>query len=62
MSKQMRDEVINQETTNGSLFVNFYEDGTFEVESINGGSVRGTGEEWIFIFQILVPRLRTKSR
>jgi len=53
-------EVMDQEITDGQFFVNVYCDGTYGVESIYGGELRGTGEEWILVFQALVPRLRSE--
>ena len=61
MSKN-NEEMIDQETTNGQFFLNIYGDGSFGIESINGGELRGTSEEWVMIFQALVPRLRKASR
>lgn len=55
-------KVIDQETTNGQFFVNVYSDGTFGAESINGEEIRGTPEDFMFLFQALVPRLRSSSR
>jgi hypothetical protein len=56
------EEVVNQRTTNGQLFINEYSDGTIEVEHINGGSVQGHREDWIFCFQEMMNILRTSSR
>ena len=53
---------MDQVTTNGKFFINIYGDGSFGVEDINGGELRGTGEEWVMAFQALVPRLRKASR
>lgn len=53
---------MDQVTTNGKFFINIYGDGSFGVEDINGGELRGTGEEWVMAFQELVPRLRKASR
>jgi len=56
------EEVVNQRTTNGQLFINEYSDGSIEVENINGGSVKGSTEDWIFCFQEMMNILRTGSR
>jgi hypothetical protein len=56
------EEVVNQRTTNGQLFINEYSDGTIEVEHINGGSVQGNREDWIFCFQEMMNILRSGTR
>jgi len=55
-------ELINQRTTQGQLFINEYSDGSIEVEHINGGSVTGSREDWVFCFQEMMNILRTGSR
>lgn len=60
--KQEKKELINQQTTQGQLFINEYSDGSIEVENINGGSVMGSREDWIFCFQEMMNVLRTGSR
>lgn len=55
-------DLVDQVTTNGKFFINIYSDGSFGIEDINGGEIKGTGEDWIMAFQELVPRLRTASR
>lgn len=60
--KQEKKEVIDQRTTQGQLFINKYQDGSIEVENINGGSVMGSREDWIFCFQEMMNVLRTGSR
>lgn len=49
---------MNQRTTNGQLFINEYSDGSIEVENINGGSVKGSTEDWIYCFQEMMIVLR----
>lgn len=52
------EEVIDQITTDGQFFVNRYSDGSLGVESINGGELRGSSEDWIFCFQVVANLLR----
>jgi len=51
-------EIIDQETTDGSLFLNIYNDGSFEVESINGGRVSASADDWLLVIRPLMGRLR----
>ena len=60
--KQGKKEPIDQRTTQGQLFINKYQDGSIEVEHINGGSVTGSREDWVFCFQEMMNILRTGSR
>ena len=56
------EEVVNQRTTNGQLFINEYSDGMIMVESVNGGMVEGSREDWIFCFQEMMNILRSGTR
>lgn len=51
-------EIIDQETTDGSLFLNIYNDDSFEVESINGGRVSASADDWLLVIRPLMSRLR----
>lgn len=55
-------EIIDQETTDGSLFLNIYNDGSFEIESINGGRVSGTANDWLFVIRPLMGYLRATKQ
>jgi hypothetical protein len=55
-------EIVDQRMTDGQLFINEYSDGMIMVESVNGGMVEGSREDWIFCFQEMMNILRSGTR
>jgi len=59
---ERNEEVVKQVKTNGQFFVNVFSDGSIGVESINGGGIRGSQEDFIELFPEVMGVIRATRK